>query len=116
MSDPDDAHDEALHRLDKRLEAFEGKRSKGRTPGDANAVATAYRIAAGLIGGVLSGVGFGWLLDRFAGTAPWGVVGGLLIGLTASTVSTVRHAARLAEKTARDNPAPPAAPADDEDE
>ncbi|MBW8891647.1 MAG: AtpZ/AtpI family protein [Burkholderiales bacterium] len=54
-----------------------------------------YRLLADLIGGVLVGLGFGWLLDRYAGTGPWGMVGGLLIGMGLSIYTVVRKATKM---------------------
>jgi ATP synthase protein I len=70
---------------------------------------------ASLIGGVLMGIGFGWLLDRYAGTEPWGLVGGMLIGVGVSTFSVVQQAARMSDEAARERPAAPV-PSDEDDE
>ena len=68
-----------------------------------------------LIGGVLAGLGLGWLLDRIAGTAPFGLIGGVLIGTGASIFMIARSAGRMAKAAeARTGPAP--ALASDEDD
>jgi ATP synthase protein I len=41
------------------------------------------------------GAGLGWLLDRFAGTQPIGLVGGLLIVTVFSIFVAVRCASRM---------------------
>ncbi|MGI9169824.1 MAG: AtpZ/AtpI family protein [Caulobacteraceae bacterium] len=74
-----------------------------------------------MLGGVLGGLGIGWLVDRFAHTGPWGVLGGLLIGAGVSVYATVQTAsaisARSAERGAEKTLGPaPAVPDDDEDE
>jgi len=61
-------------------------------------MAQGYRFVGEVVGGVLGGVGLGWLLDRFAHTAPWGVVGGLLIGTGISIFTAVTTAARASKK------------------
>ena len=116
MPDQDRAREEALGRLTNRLEALETQRA-GSRPGsaDANRISAGYSFAASLIGGVLMGVGFGWLLDRFANTGPWGLIGGTLIGVGFSTVTVVRQAARMSDEAARERPAA-SVPFDDEDE
>jgi ATP synthase protein I len=110
------AREEAMGRLASRLDKLEAKRAGGR-PGSADAagVSAGYRFVASLIGGVLMGVGFGWLFDRFLGTGPWGLIGGTLIGVGFSTVTVVRQAARMSDEAAREHPAK-AVPLDDEDE
>jgi ATP synthase protein I len=116
MPDNHDSRDGPLGNLETRLETLEAKRRRPQ-PGEAGSLADGYRFLANMLGGVLAGIGFGWTLDHFAGTAPWGIVGGLLIGSGVSIVSVVRTAGRLSDQ-ARAN-APPVAPVppdeDDED-
>ena len=117
MPESDDTRTEALKRLDAELKAFETKRAGSASPlGDSGSASAAYRLMAGLIGGLLGGIGFGWLFDQFVHTRPWGMIGGLLIGIAVSTYGAVRKAGQMNVSTAA-NPGPgPAAPADDEDE
>lgn len=57
-----------------------------------------------MIGGVLVGLGFGWLLDRYVHTSPWGMVGGLLIGLGLAIFSIVRKAMQLSAQASAPSP------------
>jgi ATP synthase protein I len=50
---------------------------------------------------VLGGLGLGWLIDRFAHTGPWGVLGGLLIGSVVSVYAAVRTAMAISARQAR---------------
>lgn len=102
--------------LEDRINAFEAKRSRPVTPDQGQSLGDGYRFLASMLGGVLGGVGFGWLFDHFAHTTPWGTVGGLLIGSGVSIYSVVRAAGRMSDKALKDHPPPPAAPFDDEDE
>ncbi|HEY2658964.1 MAG TPA: AtpZ/AtpI family protein [Caulobacteraceae bacterium] len=118
MPKSDDPRTEALSRLDDELKAFESKRAgTASSKGDAGAASDAYRLMAGLIGGLLGGLGFGWLFDQFAHTGPWGMIGGLLIGIAVSTYAAVRKAGQMnvSTTTAKAGPVPPA-PVDDEDD
>ena len=83
MPKADEPNDKALSSLDARLDAFEAKKAAEKPVKAASEKANqdGYRLLADLIGGVLVGLGFGWLLDRYVHTSPWGMVGGLLIGL-----------------------------------
>jgi ATP synthase protein I len=116
MPKPDPTDQEALKRLDGQLKAFEAKRA---TPvyagGDQQAAGEAYRMMAGLIGGLLGGLGLGWTFDHFVHTSPWGLVGGLLIGVGLSTYSAVRSAGRMSA-SARTASGPVPAVHDDEDD
>ena len=116
MPEPDESSQGALKRLDTQLEAFEAKRAtKPFSSRIGDSSSEGYRLLGQMLGGVLGGVGLGWLLDRFAHTTPFGVIGGLLIGSGLSIYATVRTAAAMSAKAAKTMaPAPPAA--DDEDE
>jgi ATP synthase protein I len=54
---------------------------------------------ADLIGGILGGLGFGWLLDQLLHISPWGLIGGMLIGTGLSAFMVVRTAGRMGNKT-----------------
>jgi ATP synthase protein I len=97
MPKADEPNDKALQSLDARLDAFEAKKAAERPVKAANEKASqdGYRLLADLIGGVLVGLGFGWLLDRYVHTAPWGTIGGLLIGLGVAIFSVVRKATKM---------------------
>ena len=69
-----------------------------------------------MLGGVLGGLGLGWLVDRFAHTGPWGVVGGLVIGATLSIIATVKTASTISARSMADKPPPTAVDPGDDDE
>jgi ATP synthase protein I len=115
MPHPNDPPDEALRSLDQRLGAAEAAQARKVSPETHAAMAQGYRFVGEVVGGVLGGVGLGWLLDRFAHTQPWGVVGGLLIGTGFSIFIAVSTAAR-ANRKALDAAGPAAPAAADEDE
>src|SRR6201996_9520271 len=115
MPHPKDSPDEALASLDQRLGAAEAARARAVSSDTHAAMAQGYRFVGEVVGGVLGGVGLGWLLDRFAHTQPWGVIGGLLIGTGFSISVAVRAAARSNKKMLE--AAGPMAPvSEDEDE
>jgi ATP synthase protein I len=120
MPKPDETDKAALNRLDKELGAFEAKRARPASPfGGGEAGAEGYRLVAGLIGGLLGGLGLGWFFDRVAHTTPFGLISGLLIGIGLSTYSAVRTAGRMsAQASAKSGTVQPApVPAgDDEDD
>src|ERR1700760_2253038 len=93
MPHPKESPDEALASLDQRLGAAEAAQARRLSPDTHAAMAQGYRFVGEVVGGVLGGVGLGWLLDRFAHTQPWGVVGGLLIGAGFSIFVAVSSAA-----------------------
>jgi len=115
MPHPNDPPDEALASLDQRLGAAEAAQARRTSPETHAALAQGYRFVGEVVGGVLGGVGLGWLLDRFAHTQPWGVVGGLLIGTGFSIFVAVSAAAR-ANRKVLDAARPPASVSADENE
>jgi len=117
MSQSDDQREEALKRLDERLDAIETERAKPKAPfGGGEAGGDGYRLLAELVGGVLGGLGLGWGVDRLAGTSPLGMVSGLLIGLGLSVFMIVRQATRMSAKAAAEAGPVKSVPFDDEDD
>jgi ATP synthase protein I len=116
MPHPNDPPDKALASLDQRLGAAEAAQARKVSPDTHAAMAQGYRFLGEVVGGVLGGVGLGWLLDRFAHTQPWGVVGGLLIGTGISIFAAVSSAARASQKELDAlGPTPVATEEEDED-
>lgn len=115
MPHSNDPPEKALASLDQRLGAAEAAQARKVSPDTHAAMAQGYRFVGEVVGGVLGGVGLGWLVDRFAHTAPWGVVGGLLIGTGFSIFVAVKTAARASKKEL-DALGPLPSALDDEDE
>jgi len=105
MPKADEPNDEALQSLDARLDAFEARKAAEQPIRAEHEKSSqdGYRLLADLIGGVLVGLGFGWLLDRYAGTGPWGMVGGLLIGMGISIYTVVRKATKMSAQASVHN-------------
>jgi ATP synthase protein I len=116
MPQPDDRPHEALHRLGEELQAFEAERTRPASSRAARAVGEGYRLLAELIGGVLAGVGFGWLVDQFAHTAPWGMAVGVSLGAGLSVFMAVRTAVRMGRNTLDEGPPIGPAPLDDDED
>jgi ATP synthase protein I len=117
MPDPTESSRRALNRLDRRLSAFEASRKVGTLgSGLGGEAGDGYRLLGQMLGGVLGGVGLGWLLDQFAHTGPWGVLGGLAIGSAGSIYATVRTASRMSARMEQHPASGAAAGDEDEDE
>jgi ATP synthase protein I len=114
MPRTDKSRDEALKSLDARLDAFEAKRRPLASGATQRAVGQGYRFLGEVVGGVLGGLGLGWLVDRFAHTTPFGLVGGLLIGVGVSSFVAIRGAAAWARTESEKAGSLPSAPDDDE--
>jgi ATP synthase protein I len=116
MPKPEESDQGALGRLEGRLDAFEaGRESRPLALGVGDSAGEGYRLLGQMLGGVLGGIGLGWLVDHFAHTGPWGLVGGLLIGAGLSLYATVQTASRISARAAAKS-GPIASAPDDEDD
>lgn len=117
MPKPDDSSERALKRLDDKLATFQASRqAKPISLGLGDSASEGFRMLGQLLGGVLGGLGLGWLVDRLAGTGPFGVLIGLLVGVVVSVFAVVRHAAAVSDRAAAGAPPAPAAKDDDDDD
>jgi ATP synthase protein I len=94
-SDPEPAlEDSRLVSLEKRLDRAETAEAK-RTAVNAGPESDANyrlgnRVLAELLGGLIGGALFGWLIDRFAGTSPWGLLVMLFMGIIVAFRNIIR--------------------------
>lgn len=100
--------DERRRRLADALKLERGRRpdadASDRRSGTASAYGVAFRLASEFVAAVLVGAAIGWALDRFVGTAPWGLIIFLLLGFVAGVVNIMRESQRMASVHAsRDN-------------
>lgn len=93
----DDPPPNSLENLDARLKkAQEGQRGWSGGPGSKyhrppqTALATAFRIGTELVAAMIVGVGGGLLLDRWLGTAPWGLIVMFFLGAAAGVLNVYR--------------------------
>ena len=112
---PDEPNAEASS-LDRRIAAAEAAQARAASNDSHRAMAQGYRFLGEVVGGVLMGVGFGWLVDTFVTHRPGpGIVIGLFAGAGLSIFAAVRNAQRLQnEALAKAGPLPSVP--DDEDE
>lgn len=116
MPNSDESREEAFQRLNKRLDAFESGRAQQTSFTAQRAMGQGYRFLAEVIGGVFGGAGLGWLIDRFAGTSPLGLVGGLLIGTGFSIFVAVKGAAGWSKTESEKAGVLPSVPDDDDND
>src|SRR4029078_10255918 len=94
---PDDeaALSARLQRLGERLAQANGTSENGSGPrqtADPSAIARGFRLSTELVAGVLVGAVIGWLLDRWLGISPWGLIVFLLLGFAAGVLNVMRAA------------------------
>jgi len=92
----DDPLRDRLNELDARLRTLkqqdvsEPRQTAAMRPGTGYGIA--FRIATDLVGGLVGGALFGWLVDQAFGTAPWGILGMFLLGAVAGMWNVYRTA------------------------
>jgi ATP synthase protein I len=97
--------DEDLERRRLRLEASLATRRPASRDGEDNpksagmtGVGAALKLSSEFIAGIAVGVGIGWVVDRWAGTSPWGLIVFLLLGFGAAVLNVLRSAGVVAEQ------------------
>jgi len=83
-----------LHQVSRPPETASGSRPAGV---DASAMARGFRLSTELVAGVLVGAAIGWLLDRWLGISPWGMIVFLLLGFAAGVLNVMRAAGVVRE-------------------
>jgi len=84
-----------LQRLGERLDEKTASRPSEETPvsrADPSALARGFRLSTELVAGVLVGAFIGWVLDRWLGISPWGMIVFLLLGFAAGVINVMRAA------------------------
>jgi ATP synthase protein I len=64
----------------------------GRPTSDMSGFARGFRLSTELVAAVLVGAAIGWLLDRWLGISPWGLIVFLLVGFAAGVLNLMRAA------------------------
>jgi ATP synthase protein I len=86
-----------LKSLDARLDRANADRratseTRARTTSNSTALGQAFRLSAEFVAGVVAGGFLGWLVDRLAGTSPWGLIVCLILGFCAGMLNLLRAA------------------------
>ena len=63
---------------------------------NASGYAKGFRLSSELVAGVIVGAGLGWLVDRWFGITPWGLIIFLLLGFAAGVLNVMRSAGVVA--------------------
>ena len=87
----DPASEDELKDLDQRLKAIEA-RKRGKADHSAEVGANqGYQALGELIGGILGGLGLGWLCDKFLGSTPICMIAGAILGMVAAVYLIVKQ-------------------------
>jgi ATP synthase protein I len=66
--------------------------SHRRPTADSSALARGLQLSTELVAAVLVGAAIGWLIDRWLGISPWGMIVFLLLGFAAGVLNVMRAA------------------------
>lgn len=98
------SRDDDLGRRARELEAALAARKPAATEtaarpatGGMAGFGQALKLSSEFIAGIVVGAGLGWLIDRVAGTSPWGLIVFLLLGFAAGVLNALRSAGLVAE-------------------
>lgn len=64
-------------------------------------MALAFRLSSEFIAGIVVGAGFGYAIDTFVGTTPWGMIIFLMLGFAAAVLNVLRSSGMVAESGMR---------------
>lgn len=112
MANPDPSREEALRRLGERASALHESTARPVSPvatASNAAVGKAYTIIGQLVGGAVVGIGLGAGADWLLGSAPWGLIIGVLVGFAVAVWMAKRTADGLMAEAAREQAAATAA-------
>ena len=104
-ADDEAALSERLRVLGRKLDeaAAQTRRETEAVPasGGMQGMGLAFRVASEFASGVLVGAGLGWLVDRFLGTSPWGLIVLLLLGFAAGVLNVLRAVGKVSQPEER---------------
>lgn len=102
QSGPDDLSDRIARAQAAQDEKDASQKEKTRTNASGSA-GMALRYSAELVATVLVGTLIGWLIDRFFGTSPWGLLIMMGFGMAAGLRNVIRAANKMTARAIEDN-------------
>jgi ATP synthase protein I len=93
-----------LQRLGDRLKdvSHSDESSAPRQSTDMSGFARGFRLSSELVAGVAVGALLGWMLDRWLGISPWGLIVFLMLGFAAGVLNVMRAAGVVRNRTLND--------------
>lgn len=99
MTGNEPPRDDFAARLDRARAERAGKAGGSSAPskgaGLQNGLGSGLKVGIDLVAAVIVGGFLGWVVDRWTGAPPWGILGGFLLGIAAGMLSVLRAFNRL---------------------
>lgn len=101
-SGPEKSRDDLARRtqeLEAKLAARNPVRKQDEPSADGGTAGygQAMKLSSEFISAIAVGAGLGWLIDKVAGTSPWGLIIFLLLGFAAGVLNVLRSAGVVAQ-------------------
>jgi ATP synthase protein I len=95
-----------LEALSAKLDAINSRKTEApdTSQNPSSNMAQGFKYASEFSAAVLVGSALGWAIDYFIGTAPWGLVVGLILGFCAGVMNVVRAAREGMDGSGEDLP------------
>lgn len=77
--------------------AQQDREEERNNKGDRAGIALAFRLSSEFIAAIVVGAVFGFGIDQFFGSTPWGMIVFLLLGFAAGVLNALRSAGMVAE-------------------
>ena len=81
--------------LDQRIAKAKAAHEHGISSAEGRAESRGWAVGIEFVGAVLVSGFIGWLIDRFAGTAPWAMIVLLVLGFAAGTRRAMKTTAQF---------------------
>lgn len=94
--------DESRDELDQRIAKAKSAQQRGITAGEGASEGRGWAIGIEFVGAILVSGFLGWLIDRFAGTAPWAMIVLLVLGFAAGTRRAMKTSTEFDADNAND--------------
>jgi ATP synthase protein I len=88
--------------LSRRIQDAKAAHDRGISNAEGRAEGRGWAVGIEFVGAVLVSTFLGWLIDRFAGTAPWAMIILLILGFAAGTRRAMRTSAQFDSDPASD--------------
>lgn len=87
-----DPNPDALDALSKKLKAAQKSHTVEEVVEDRSGMGAGLKYASEFSAAILVGAFLGYMADKYIGTSPWGLLGGLILGLGAGVLNVIRAA------------------------